>query len=394
MRRSILILFITIILAALGLANSATVRADGFPIADDDWPIDGGRFFSQTTPAGLGYSVVDDDEAKFWTGFHELGGLQNVGYPISRRFYHRGFLTQAFQKLVLQWRPEVDEVWPVNVFDDLSYAGYDDVLYNFRQTPYHIGQVEPPGTPWDEIVTGRLAYLDANPAIRARYFSLDDPLTAFGVPTSKVEDMGNHYAIRTQRAVFQQWKEEVDWAAAGQVTVANGGDIAKELGLFPAAALEPESALAGGTETCHPLNNVSWTTPDGWDIYGSTVQNYAQPLPGSGFTYTSETVRVDVILRQVGATTLEEVVADVRQEAEEGVPPYTLTESQTITVAGLRGYWFDGVAKGEPTNAGRFLVLDAGNGLMVLPVIWTPFSNYIGQARAMLETLAVGPCSQ
>ncbi len=48
--------------------------------------------------------------------------------------------------------------------------------------------------------------------------------------------------IRTQRAVFQQWKEDVPWAAAGQVTIANSGDIAKELGLFPAEALIPQPA--------------------------------------------------------------------------------------------------------------------------------------------------------
>ena len=38
--------------------------------------------------------------------------------------------------------------------------------------------------------------------------------------------MGNHYAIRTQKTVFQQWKEDVPWAKAGEVTLANGGDIA------------------------------------------------------------------------------------------------------------------------------------------------------------------------
>ena len=52
--------------------------------------------------------------------------------------------------------------------------------------------------------------------------------------------MDNHYALRTQRAVFQQWKETVPWAAQGEVTIANGGDIAKELGWLPANVLVPE----------------------------------------------------------------------------------------------------------------------------------------------------------
>ncbi|MDQ4077478.1 MAG: hypothetical protein M3220_14675, partial [Chloroflexota bacterium] len=71
-------------------------------------------------------------------------------------------------------------------------------------------------------------------------FAQADPTTVFGLPTSRVEDMGNHYALRTQRAVFQQWKEDVPWAAAGEVTIANGGAIAGELQWLPANALVPE----------------------------------------------------------------------------------------------------------------------------------------------------------
>lgn len=95
-------------------------------------------------------------------------------------------------------------------------------------------------------MTGRQALLNANSAIRQRYFGVSDPLTVFGLPVSRVEDMGNHYAIRTQRAVFQQWKEAVPWAAAGQVTIANGGDIGKELGWLT-SGLQPEPAPEPGT---------------------------------------------------------------------------------------------------------------------------------------------------
>ena len=42
--------------------------------------------------------------------------------------------------------------------------------------------------------------------------------------------MGDHYAIRTQGAVFQQWKEDVPWAKAGEVTIANAGAIAYQVG--------------------------------------------------------------------------------------------------------------------------------------------------------------------
>ncbi|MBM4419790.1 MAG: hypothetical protein FJ033_16015 [Chloroflexi bacterium] len=54
-----------------------------------------------------------------------------------------------------------------------------------------------------------------------------------------MEDMGNHFAVRLQRAVIQLWKVDVPWAKAGETTVANGGDVAKEAGLVRADALVP-----------------------------------------------------------------------------------------------------------------------------------------------------------
>ena len=42
-----------------------------------------------------------------------------------------------------------------------------------------------------------------------------------------------------QRATLQYWKEDVPWAAKGSVSVANGGDLAKEAGLFPMAGSDP-----------------------------------------------------------------------------------------------------------------------------------------------------------
>lgn len=207
----------------------------------ENWNIPGGHFFTQTANGQGGFSVIDDGQARFWSEFQRLGGLQTVGYPISRRYQQDGFTTQAFQKLILQWRPEVGQAWPVNVFDELSKAGFDNRLLNRRQTPLPLpSHFDPVGASWPQIVNGRQALLNGSSAIRSRYFSVSDPLTVFGLPTSRMEDMGNHIAIRTQRAVFQQWKEAVPWAAAGQVTIANGGSIAQELDSLPSSALVPE----------------------------------------------------------------------------------------------------------------------------------------------------------
>ena len=60
---------------------------------------------------------------------------------------------------------------------------------------------------------------------------------------SDVVDNGYHYAIRLQRAVIQQWKKDVPWAKAGQVTLANAGELARDAELFGRDVFEPEQLL-------------------------------------------------------------------------------------------------------------------------------------------------------
>lgn len=200
-------------------------------------------FFDQTGGGKGGYSVCDNEQARFRTAF-ETWGLQKIGYPISRRYWRDGFMTQAFQKAMMQWRPESGSVVLVNIFDDLHNQGYDDTLLATRQTPKQLPAGWDGDRTFDEIVVRRQGLLDIRPALSATYFASNDPLTFYGLPTSEIQDMGNHYAIRLQRAVLQEWKEDVPWARLGEVTIANGGDIAKELGALPAGALVPESGLA------------------------------------------------------------------------------------------------------------------------------------------------------
>lgn len=209
------------------------------------------------TISQTGYQVCDDGNARFLATYQRFGA-QNVGYPISTRYVRDGFITQAFQKAIFQWRPESNSVAFVNVFDDMSRAGMDQRLYESRQTPFQLPSGwEGVNVPFAEAVRLRQGLLDSRPAMRSTYFAASDPLTFFGLPTSEVTDMGNHYAIRLQRAVLQEWKETVPWARAGQVTIANGGDIAKELGLIPAFAINTtsNSVSSGGNTTPVTFNN-------------------------------------------------------------------------------------------------------------------------------------------
>ena len=247
------------------------------PVYAQDYDIPNGHFFTQTTGGPTGYSVVDDEHAPFWSEFQRLGGVQAVGYPISRRFLWNGFLCQVMQRVVFQWRPDLGEVQFVNTFDLFTVAGQDDHLFSTRSVPKPLPPEFDAGRPFAEVVQARLALLDDNAAIKAAYNGVvGDPVTMNGLPTSRVTDMGNHYALRTQRVVIQQWKEDVPWAAAGQATVALGGSIAVELGLFPPEVVEAEST----PNEQRPL--VSVPLPSAPTVAPAPAPTRATPL-GYGF---------------------------------------------------------------------------------------------------------------
>lgn len=67
-----------------------------------------GRFFSQTVSNdGLsGFAVFDRDGVALWTEFRRRGGVEALGYPISRRFDALGASAQRFEKGTLVWIPE------------------------------------------------------------------------------------------------------------------------------------------------------------------------------------------------------------------------------------------------------------------------------------------------
>jgi hypothetical protein len=206
-----------------------------------DWDLPGGGHYYTQTCGGesRGFSITDEDGIPFWTWFNRLGGISSLGYPVSRRFELNGYVCQATQRAILQWRPETKSISFVNVFDMLHDGGDDAWLESRKQVPKPLGPEFTAGLDWNGTVQKRLALLDAFPAIKAQYNSVANPIEMNGLPTSGITDAGDSYIIRCQRIVIQQWKKDMPWAKAGQVTVANGGDIAKEAGLIPVPAQMP-----------------------------------------------------------------------------------------------------------------------------------------------------------
>lgn len=249
-----------------------------------DYPIPNGRFFTQTNGAPLGksphgYSITDEGGIQFWSEFQRLGGVDVLGYPVSRRFIMDGFVSQATQKFILQWRPERKEVWFVNVFDALAEKGKDGWLLSHRQTPLHPGSAADAGLDWEGIKRRHWQMLDLDPRIKQYFESSRDPLQHYGLPISYA-DMGNATVLRAQRAVFQRWKEDVPWAKAGDITVANGGDIAKESGLLPLDALvleSPPPTVPEPATTPSPASTPQPTSPAATPM--ATPTGTASPTP-------------------------------------------------------------------------------------------------------------------
>jgi hypothetical protein len=103
-----------------------------------DYPVPGGWFYSQESrmptdsPPYRGYTVVDDSDANFWTEFRRFGGIDVLGFPVSRRYRYpdpnTGYLSQAFQRGILQWHPESGRAQMANVFEQFTEQGRDDAL--------------------------------------------------------------------------------------------------------------------------------------------------------------------------------------------------------------------------------------------------------------------------
>ncbi len=197
---------------------------------------------SKYFPEAGGYVVSDDAQANFLSEFYRLGGTRFLGYPISQRFTKDGLMVQAFQKAILQWHPETGQSMFVNTLDWLHDAGQDAWLEQQQMTPQLEDTTADAGLSWSAIVARHQGFLSANRALHTAYFANDDPLGHYGLPMSQVVDEGPALVIRCQRAVLQMWKTDQPWAAAGQVTVANSGDIAKQANLFPPSAVVPQTA--------------------------------------------------------------------------------------------------------------------------------------------------------
>lgn len=234
---------LSLVLFLVGVLPLQTVHAR-VCLPSSNFAVSGGWFFSETGgDTDLGYVVFDDSQARFWEAFQSEGGVAALGYPVSQRFQFRGFMTQAFQKAILQWDPARDGINYFNTLDELHLLGLDDFLFNFRQIPHHAVLLEDQGLDprradeFKVIEENHLSILDADVRFR-EVFRGTQWRELYGLPIS-FQDFGPFQTVRTQRQVLQVFRVEGLGGAVGVVSAANAGDIAKEAGLIPERAAQP-----------------------------------------------------------------------------------------------------------------------------------------------------------
>lgn len=222
--------------------------------------------------------MEDDSQAPMYTACVKYGGEQGLGLPITLRVKDpvTGRFEQAFQKARIQLTVDasgkvVKEEFE-NTFDEVEKRNI-----NLNRSPYFIpptwtdwssdqgktfgltadGQPAPDSI-WqnhiDQVL--HLPFKSKNPipkeaaqAIEAKY--LEDPnfTIKYGTVVS-IESYENGALVvaRTQRAAFQYWRDATPWTnnQPGQVVVANGCDIAKQVGLYSPDITTPKELPTGG----------------------------------------------------------------------------------------------------------------------------------------------------
>ncbi len=171
--------------------------------------------------------------------FDRLGGIAKLGYPVSRVFEAKGFSHQAFQRAILQWRPETGSAVLANVMDELYSSGRDDWLL-LQGVPPHLPGDDGSGGDPNAARVIRMSWL-TEPKIAQAYMKHPNPMGFYGLPTSKPERHGPFITQRFQRGVLQLWLDDVaGMPRPGEVVGVLAGDYAKQMSFFDPEAGKPE----------------------------------------------------------------------------------------------------------------------------------------------------------
>ena len=256
----------------------------------------GGRFYADAAPRPadlppdapnpFGYAITDEGGISLWTTYAAMGGPAALGYPLSQRFELEGATVQLTQRALLRWDPQSQTAVQANAFELFDRAG---ALLGWPGCAADAGAALPArcridawlaakGIPtaiaddgsrgdYRRAVATRLLWLE-NAAIRNAFLAdpaggppapwpgfealvgglVDTPDDAIpwaaiernGLPMSQPQRFGPFVAQRFQRTAFQFWVDAVPgMPALGSVTRVLAGELFRDAGLVPVAALRP-----------------------------------------------------------------------------------------------------------------------------------------------------------
>ncbi len=271
------------LVSALLIATTLSLTFAALPAAAQeslDQPIPGGHFYKQANGYGgagsQGYSVWDGPGGlSFYSKFQQVGGVNGVGFPASRRYEQDGFIYQVTQGTLLQYHPVYNQVLLGNTFEILERAGMNAVLAS-RGIPEPITD-DGSGGDFQRAKQIRLSWL-TNAGIRDRYLGAggeEAAIELYGLPMSRPQPFGPFIAQRFQRVAFQYWTEDVPGLgiSRGAVTTILGGDLLKEFDLLPAEATLPHSI----DERPEPVAGMVGQAPVQEAATGMTVRSAQAP---------------------------------------------------------------------------------------------------------------------
>src|SRR5688500_7528691 len=153
----------------------ALLLTDAVDAAEADFAVQNGWFFSQAGGGEeRGYALSNDGDVAFWRDYQRLGGVRTLGFPASWRYVGPdGFIYQATQAALLQWRPEQERAVLANAFDVMSDAGKDEWLLKSKAIPAPVADDGSQGDPTRSAAI-RLSWLD-DEGIRGYYFANPNP---------------------------------------------------------------------------------------------------------------------------------------------------------------------------------------------------------------------------
>jgi hypothetical protein len=352
-----------------------------------DYPISGGWFYTEEARGCLvgmgparkpGYMVVDDDQGAFWTEFRRNGGVEVLGYPVSQRFHYpatndSGYWYQAFERGILQWRPEAGRAELANVFEQFSENGLDSDLEALGIPNASSADA---ASSFAADAERRMSWL-SEPRFLARYFF--DPVA----PHSSDPDRLGQTTFATQEQAWGFFGLPQSLPAQLALRGSNRVSLYPLMHTFVAQRFQKGGMQLFLQEASESFANPGWAGTPGF-LMDPTI------VPGDGRKGCVALTAVGLLARTIGAdkiipsTAIQPVPASPNPFVDSFVPP--VTTNQMLVSFQLTG---SGFAANEPINV---VLVDARPNPMgsTLPSVSANVTAYRDGSWDQIMTARVG----